>query len=459
MENAVVDIFGSIGIDFEARNHAMGGTASGPEIALCEEAVFGTDADVISWDYGMCDGSWYFRKAMYIQRAGLNPNRPAIIDLNIGGSEFATRLRSNKAVEERGLTTLYLNPDEFDAMEAAIPDTFGLSEEQAQAMPVMVRHYKCNDAIEKGEPTCDLQKYTNNDICPNRKGRASWHPGWKRSALWGNIMALFLSDMLLDSISDLASSSFNRTQLLSALQKQEDADYAMFQSNWESDIIEYRMVPLDSDLVDARNISVFFRNPSICHTARLPADIRHLGILTESEQVGVHDYEYFKGMPASEAKALKAEGTTDMPLVYDEGDREICNEAEIKRDYKDYFMVSNKMGSATLTVPNDAERRAYSRESEKLLGIIVVCPVPCDWGRCPEGVFELDAIHNGTLLMEVNDQSVTNITDFRGCSVLRGKAGHRWEPNGADQYVLKARIPDAVNATFSFFRINSIIVL
>ncbi len=70
----------------------------------------------------------------------------------------------------------------------------------------------------------------------------------KRSALWGNIMALFLSDMLLDSISDLASSSFNRTQLLSALQKQEDADYAMFQSNWESDIIEYRMVPLDSDL-------------------------------------------------------------------------------------------------------------------------------------------------------------------------------------------------------------------
>ena len=178
MEDAVGDIFGSIGIDFEARNHAMGGTASGPEISLCEEAVFGTDADVISWDYGMCDGSWYFRKAMYNQRAGLNPNRPAIIDINMGGSEFATRLRSNKAVEERGLTTLYLNPAEFDAMEATIPDTFGLSEEQAQAMPIMVRHYKCQDAIEKGEPTCDLQKYTNNDICPDRKGRVSWHPGW-----------------------------------------------------------------------------------------------------------------------------------------------------------------------------------------------------------------------------------------------------------------------------------------
>lgn len=178
MEDAVVGIFGSIGIDFEARNHAMGGTASGPEIALCQEAVFGTDADVISWDYGMCDANWYFRKAMYNQRAGLNPNRPAVIDLNVGGTEFDTRIRSNKAVEERGLTTLYLDPVEFDAMETTIPDTFGLTEEQAQAMPIMVRHYKCQDAIEKGEPTCDLQKYTNNDICPDRKGSASWHPGW-----------------------------------------------------------------------------------------------------------------------------------------------------------------------------------------------------------------------------------------------------------------------------------------
>ena len=169
-------------------------------------------------------------------------------------------------------------------------------------------------------------------------------------------MALFLSDMLLDSISDLAGSSFSRTQLLSALKKQEDADYAMFQSNWKPDIIEYKMVPLDSDLVDAGNVSVFFRNPSICHTARLPAETRHLGILTESEQVGVHDYEYFKGIPESEAKVLTAEGNTNMPLVYDERDREVCDEAEIKRDYKDFFMVSSKMGSATLTVPNDAEQ-------------------------------------------------------------------------------------------------------
>ena len=58
MEQAVSDVFGAIGINFEGRNYAMGGTSSGVEIALCSEAVFGTDPDVISWDYGMTDGNW-----------------------------------------------------------------------------------------------------------------------------------------------------------------------------------------------------------------------------------------------------------------------------------------------------------------------------------------------------------------------------------------------------------------
>lgn len=178
MNQAVTDIFGAIGIDFEGRNMAMGGTPSGPEIALCEEAVFGVDADVISWDYGMTDANWYFRKAMYNQRAGFNPNRPAIIDLNVGGREYSIRNRINQEVEDRGLTSLYLNPAEFDAMEAAFPDTFGLTKEQTDAMPPFVRHFRCQDAVEKGEPTCREYKYTEHDICPKRKGMASWHPGW-----------------------------------------------------------------------------------------------------------------------------------------------------------------------------------------------------------------------------------------------------------------------------------------
>jgi hypothetical protein len=47
------DVFGAVGISFEGRNRAMGGTNSFPEIALCHQEVFGLDIDVLSWDYGM----------------------------------------------------------------------------------------------------------------------------------------------------------------------------------------------------------------------------------------------------------------------------------------------------------------------------------------------------------------------------------------------------------------------
>jgi hypothetical protein len=53
MERDLKDIFGSIGIDFEGRNYAMGGTASAAEIAMCWEEVFGVDVDFFVWDYGM----------------------------------------------------------------------------------------------------------------------------------------------------------------------------------------------------------------------------------------------------------------------------------------------------------------------------------------------------------------------------------------------------------------------
>ena len=57
MEAAVKPIFQAIGLDFVGRNYAMGGTSSFPEIANCLAEIFGLDTDVLSWDFGMTDGS------------------------------------------------------------------------------------------------------------------------------------------------------------------------------------------------------------------------------------------------------------------------------------------------------------------------------------------------------------------------------------------------------------------
>jgi hypothetical protein len=178
MEQAVTDGFGSIGIDFEGRNYAVGGTDSAPETAFCSEAVFGTDADVISWDFGMTDGRYWDRKGMYANRIGLNPNRPVIVDMNLDSKSLARQTVELRRVEEWGLTALYMDPGVYSAMKDGIPDTFGLTMEQINAMPRMVRHFKCQDAIEMGDPTCSANKFDNNEICPVRKGMVKWHPGW-----------------------------------------------------------------------------------------------------------------------------------------------------------------------------------------------------------------------------------------------------------------------------------------
>ena len=52
MESDLKDVFGSIGIDFEGRNYAMGGTASATIVSMCWKEIFGGDVDFFSWDYG-----------------------------------------------------------------------------------------------------------------------------------------------------------------------------------------------------------------------------------------------------------------------------------------------------------------------------------------------------------------------------------------------------------------------
>ena len=53
LELGSLPIFEAVGMNFSARNYAMGGTSSGMEIASCVKEVFGVDFDVLSWDYGM----------------------------------------------------------------------------------------------------------------------------------------------------------------------------------------------------------------------------------------------------------------------------------------------------------------------------------------------------------------------------------------------------------------------
>jgi hypothetical protein len=174
MARGVQDIFAACGIDFVGRNYAMGGTSSGPEIAMCGKEVFGTDFDMLTWDTGMTDGGEKYKMLMYFIRAGIRPNQPAVVALHLGRRD---RILPVQQAEDMGLAAFMMDDKEDKLIQNEIPDSFGLSDEEINKMPEFVRNFRCDKKVEGGDPHCGELKW-NSTMCNGRKFRVSWHPGW-----------------------------------------------------------------------------------------------------------------------------------------------------------------------------------------------------------------------------------------------------------------------------------------
>jgi hypothetical protein len=148
--------------------------SSGGEMLMCNEAIFGTDVDLLTWDYGMTDGGSTDLLLHYGYRAAIHPNRPALVAM---GSLSSARMVRLQELASRGLAVLYDANDDEDWALYEVPDSAGLTEEELHQLPPFLRNFKCDDSIEKGAPYCSSEKY-NMFACPKRKGRVSWHPGW-----------------------------------------------------------------------------------------------------------------------------------------------------------------------------------------------------------------------------------------------------------------------------------------
>lgn len=106
LERDVKPIFAAIGIEFEARNHAMGGTSSGLEISMCYEQIFGSDVDFTTWDYGMTDGRNTMLLFHYGYRAALSGGYPAISGISADGYGRDQRLRD---LGHMGMPSFYVS--------------------------------------------------------------------------------------------------------------------------------------------------------------------------------------------------------------------------------------------------------------------------------------------------------------------------------------------------------------
>jgi hypothetical protein len=467
METAAKDVFKAVGIDFVGRNYAMGGMSSAPEIALCQESLFGIDADVISWDFGMTDGGTYWKKLLYSNRIGMHRNKPAAVDINIAGRQFNGRLDQLKRVEEQGVSALFMHPDKWKDIEKGIPDMFGMSNEDMAKIAPYSRDFKCKDTLEKGDPTCGANKY-NDALCADRKHKASWHPGWRVNAAYGSIMALFMTDMLLEAIKDLGTEPYIPLELMSDLLDEEAVEHAKFYESTPEitealvkDVMDFTDKPLME-----LTTKMFRKTNVICHTALLPSQSRFLGIVTESDKIGPHDFE--KGISQQQADADKPsdeeKDKRQMRLTFDPAERSAPScPVDVKWDYKDFFYSTQNDGWTTLTVPNDAEKAYYlARDGVyEPEGGILLCFFKCDWGKCPEGDMQFDHLAEGKLKLEVNGVAVTNVTRIQECGMLRhGDGDYHFKPNSDGRFELRALVGQAEQGKrASYARITSMVVI
>ena len=146
--------------------------------------------------------------------------------------------------------------------------------------------------------------------------------------------------------------------------------------------------------------------PNFCHFAKLPAEIRFKGLLTESDITGdVRNQHYDKGiwpdvLEQYQNKSLASlDGASpyvdprpghghEMTLVIEEAAHtKNCSE-QTSLDFKDFFQVATLEDWRSLTLPNDAELKYYNEYNPiSSHGWIMACLKICKKEVCCAVIF------------------------------------------------------------------------
>jgi hypothetical protein len=457
LERDLADVFGAVGIEFIGRNHAMGGTTSGSEIAMCFEQIFGSDVDFFSWDFGMTDGGQAEKILFYGLRGGLSPGRPAYMGIHLGGKNREDRENRIKDLEEAGMAGFMVEDASLGRMKNAIPDSAGLSEKDLSALPEYVRNFKCNGGYEKGEPFCAKEKFSH-FICDNRGKQGSWHPGFKDHAMTGHGIALFLTDALLSALKSLeALSVVGNEAYLIQLREEEEALFGNL-SKGTLPKSSSTMFKIDNQgILTEHEQSLLYNGRSFCHTGRLPSQTRYLGYLTESEKVGGPapwgKATYDEGMPKTKAMTTEADGV--MRLVWESKYKLWDCPVTAHPDSKDTFMTHFNDGWTKLSLPNNVERQAYQYDPSQFKGIVILVLRSCDWGKCEAGFLNAEDYDGKKWEMKVNGKKVEALVYFGPEAwAAKGSDGIYFSPNSKGVYEIEIH----VNEKDSFVLVSSFVL-
>lgn len=417
MEQRLNRFFESLPLEFVGRNYAVGGASSGPEVALCLGQLLGhDDVDIVSWDYGMTDGSYYERLELFMVKAAQLPSRPVAVafprELDVDEASRGRRRQVLANLARWGMPAFVQDEAKFQtALRDHIPDTYGRTQAEIERMSRYTRSFVCQGLIEEGDPYCSDDKF-DMAACPDRRFRTSWHPGWKWHAYQGNLMAMFVADAVEGAVAMLRAYVADRrldSDLKGLLEQLVDSERTAYQhvlGNVSASLppyaYRYHRQERDHDDGDDDSSSaddgggddarsggnqwlrrLYYTAPNYCHIALLPSEIRYRGILDEHPTPPVFvDRLAAVTSPADFAPALVRnpweasltlddDGTAairnatssssddEMLLLGDPDTRQTDCPIPLNVDHQDFFFVPERDGWRHVQLPNRREVDAY----------------------------------------------------------------------------------------------------
>ena len=125
-------------------------------------------------------------------------------------------------------------------------------------------------------------------------------------------------------------------------------------------------------------------------------------------------------------------------------------------DYKDSFL-SQGTGWKTLTIPNEAEKKAHGYDPSQLQGVVVLVFTGCDWDNCEESYLGPKEFGEQTKKweMKINGITVKNLVSIGHKALLaKGVNGMYFSPTSDNDYKIEIK----VNEPSKFVKISSFII-
>ena len=286
----------------------------------------------------------------------------------------------------------------------------------------------------------------------------------------GHSLALFLLEVLQDAVQEINNTS-DEEELQSLMQQYTNEEEETYQRALSAPIPEELQQitnsireggfehPKREPMFGSIDLRELYKRKSFCHTALLPSQIRYKGLLRPSfNQTDDNPYDLGIQQPEMEDPVEKDGGEFRLAFNLKEHKPAMdCPQANI--DFKDFFYLGSNEGTKTMLIPNDASKEYYKVDTSKMLGMVLMCPIACDWGRCESGDLR-DRLDEGNLRMKVNGVPVKKFDMFHEsgtCMALKGAENeYKWTPNENGQFLIEAEIKARY---YRFLRIGSFILV